>query len=166
MVQQASLLVTRVKRVDGLPRPAPPTRGRGRPLVSPDRRLLQALVRMMGRRGPKVPACWAGRAAPTPELPGRRALRTASQGRLPRRRSWARRLAARPATWPAQIGCLGRPLVALLPPWTPGQGPPRGLGATCRFALGAIFGYHLALLSRHDLGAARRVGLTAFIRAA
>ena len=105
MVQQASLLVTRVKRVDGLPGP-------------------------------------------------------------PRRRRWARRLAARPATWPAQIGCLGHPLVALLPPWPPGQGPPRGLGATCRVALGAVFGYHLALLSRHDLGAARRMGLKAFIRAA
>ena len=166
MVQQASLLVTRVKRVDGLPRPAPPTRGRGRPAVSPDRRLLQALVRMMVRRWPKVRACWAGLAEPTPEMHGLRALRTASQGRLPSRRTWARRLAARPATWPAQIGCLGCPLVALLPPWTPGQGPPRGLGATRRFALGAILGYHLALLSRHDRGAALRVGLTAFIRAA
>ena len=47
-----------------------------------------------------------------------------------------------------------------------GQVPTRGLVATRRFALGAIFVYQLALLHRHDIGADLRVGLKAFIRAA
>ena len=47
-----------------------------------------------------------------------------------------------------------------------GQVPTRGLVATRRFALGAIFVYQLALLQRHDIGAELRVGLKAFIRAA
>ena len=47
-----------------------------------------------------------------------------------------------------------------------GQVPTRGLVATRRFALGAIFVYQLALLQRHDIGADLRVGLKAFIRAA
>jgi hypothetical protein len=38
-------------------------------------------------------------------------------GRLPCRRTWERRLAALPATLPAQIGCLGRELVAHVQPW-------------------------------------------------
>src|SRR5262249_1761228 len=40
------------------------------------------------------------------------------QGRFPSRRTWERRLAAIPDTLPAQIGCLGRHLVALIQPWT------------------------------------------------
>jgi hypothetical protein len=47
-----------------------------------------------------------------------------------------------------------------------GQVPTRGLVATRRFALGAICVYQLALLQRHDIGAALRVGLKAFLRAA
>lgn len=47
-----------------------------------------------------------------------------------------------------------------------GQVPTRGLVATRRFALGAIFVYQMALLQRHDIGADLRVGLKAFIRAA
>jgi hypothetical protein len=47
-----------------------------------------------------------------------------------------------------------------------GQVPTRGLVATRRFALGAIFVYQRALLHRHDIGADLRVGLKAFIRAA
>jgi hypothetical protein len=46
-----------------------------------------------------------------------RGLLTLPDGRYPARRTWERRLAALPATLPAQIGCLGRHLVALLGPW-------------------------------------------------
>jgi hypothetical protein len=38
-------------------------------------------------------------------------------GKVPSRRTWERRLQALPATLPAQIGCLGRYLVALIQPW-------------------------------------------------
>ena len=38
-------------------------------------------------------------------------------GRYPARRTWERRLKAMPETLPAQIGCLGRYLVALIQPW-------------------------------------------------
>ena len=75
---------------------------------------------MLGRRWPKVNEFVAVLAEPTPELHRLRGWLTAPQGRVPSRRTWARRLAAVPATLPAQMGCLGRPLVALLPPWTAG----------------------------------------------
>ena len=118
MLLQESLLVTLVKLVDCIPMPAPSTRGRGRPPVYPDRLLLKALVIMMVRRLHTVNECLAVLAEPTPEMRGLRGLLTDSQGRLPSRRTWERRLAAIPATLPAQLGCLGRPLVALLQPWT------------------------------------------------
>ena len=91
MLLQASLLVTRVKRVDGLPRPAPPTRGRGRPPVYPDRLFLKAFVIMMVWRLRKVNEFLAVLAEPTPEMHGLRALLTDSQGRMPSRRTWERR---------------------------------------------------------------------------
>src|SRR3954465_10120460 len=46
------------------------------------------------------------------------------------------------------------------------QVPTRGLVATQRFALGAIFVYQLSLLYRYPQGADLRVGLKAFLRAA
>jgi hypothetical protein len=46
------------------------------------------------------------------------------------------------------------------------QVPTRGLVATQRFALGAIFVYQLSLLCRYHQGANLRVGLKAFLRAA
>jgi hypothetical protein len=53
---------------------------------------------------------------PTDEMPTLRQLLTAD-GRFPTRRTWERRLAALPATLPAQIGCWGRHLVGLIQPW-------------------------------------------------
>ena len=47
-----------------------------------------------------------------------------------------------------------------------GQVPTKGLQATQRFALGAVFVYQLALLHRHAVGAELRVGLKPFLRAA
>src|SRR5262249_27559434 len=118
MLLQESLLVTLVKLVDRIPVPAPSPGGRGRPPVYPDRLFLKALVIMMVRRLHKVNEFLAVLAEPTPEMRGLRGRLTDSQGRLPSRRTWERRLAAIPATLPAQIGCLGRHLVALLQPWT------------------------------------------------
>jgi hypothetical protein len=44
------------------------------------------------------------------------------QGLFPSRRTWERRLAALPQSWPGLIGCLGRHLVTLLQPWArPGR---------------------------------------------
>jgi hypothetical protein len=56
------------------------------------------------------------RAEPTAEMQTLRVL-LLEQDRWPCRRTFARRLAALPATLPAQIGCLGRYLVAALEPW-------------------------------------------------
>lgn len=47
-----------------------------------------------------------------------------------------------------------------------GSVPTRGLHATGRFALGAVFLYQLSLLYRHQIGADLRVGLKAFLKAA
>lgn len=46
------------------------------------------------------------------------------------------------------------------------QVPTRGLVATRRFALGAVFVYQLALLYRHELGLDLNVGLKPFLKAA
>src|SRR5262249_40693717 len=118
MFLQESLLVTLVKLVDGIPMPAQPAPGRGRPPVYPDRLFLKALVIMMVRRLHKVHEFLAVLAEPTPEMHRLRGLLTDLQGRFPSRRTWERRLAAIPDTLPAQIGCLGRHLVALIQPWT------------------------------------------------
>jgi hypothetical protein len=56
---------------------------------------------------------------PTPEMQTLRAVLT-HDGHWPTRRTWERRLKAFPSTLPAQIGCLGRHLVALLNPWATG----------------------------------------------
>ena len=47
-----------------------------------------------------------------------------------------------------------------------GQVPTKGLIATRRFALGAVFVYQLALLYRHEQGLDLNVGLKAFLKAA
>ena len=118
MLLQEALLVTLVKLVDGIPMPLPLTRRCGRPRVYPDRLFLKALVIMMVRRLHKVHEFLAVLAEPTPEMHRLRGLLTDTQGRFPSRRTWERRLAAIPDTLPAQIGCLGRHLVAFIQPWT------------------------------------------------
>ena len=72
---------------------------------------------MMVRRLHTVHEFLAVLAEPTPERHGLRGWLTAPQGRLPSRRTWERRLEAIPATLPAQIGCVGRHLIALRQPW-------------------------------------------------
>jgi hypothetical protein len=84
--------------------------------MSPDRLFLQALVMMIVRQVHTVHALRRVLAQPTPVRQTLRALLTVD-GRLPTRRTWERRLHAIPATLPAQIGCLGRALVAGIQPW-------------------------------------------------
>lgn len=117
MIRQASLLVTLVRLVDRLPRPAPPTkRGRGRPRIYADTLFLKALVIMVVRRLHSPGELLTVLEQPTAEMETLRQLLT-QNGRFPARRTWERRLAALPATLPAQIGCLGRHLVSLIQPW-------------------------------------------------
>jgi len=113
-----SLLVTLVKLVDSIPIPAPPTGGRGRPPVYPDRLFLKAFVIMMVWRLQKVNEFLAVLAAPTPEMYSLRGPLTDPQGRVPSRWTWVRRLAAVLATCPVQIGSLGRHQGPLFQPWT------------------------------------------------
>ncbi len=118
MVSQDSLLVTLVKLVDRLPMPARATkRGRGHPIVYPDRLFLKAVVIMIVRHLHNVHELLSVLAQPTAEMRHLRLLLT-QQERFPSRRTWERRLKAIPATLPAQIGCLGRHLIDLIQPWT------------------------------------------------
>jgi len=118
MIAEESVLVMLVRLVDRLPLPPPPAkRGRGRPVTYPDRLFLKAVVVMVVRRLHKVHELLAVLDQPTAEMGRLRALLVLPGGRFPARRTWERRLAAVPATLPAQIGCLGRHLVALLRPW-------------------------------------------------
>jgi hypothetical protein len=117
MIDHESLLVTLVKLVGRVPSPPPPARRRrGRPPTYPDRLCLQALVMMIVRHLHTVHELLSVLAQPTPQMHTLRALLTVD-GHFPTRRTWERRLRAVPATLPAQIGCLGRALVALIQPW-------------------------------------------------
>lgn len=117
MIPQEPLLVTLVKLVDRIPVPPPPRkRQRGRPYVYPDRLFLKALVIMIVRHVHRVHELLSVLEEPTAEMRALRAL-LMIDGRYPTRRTWERRLKAIPATLPAQIGCLGRYLVALIQPW-------------------------------------------------
>lgn len=118
MIAQEPLLVTLVRLVDRLPLPPPPPkRGRGRPRTYPDRLFLKALVVMIVRHLHKVHELLTVLDQPTAEMAQLRALLTLPDGRYPTRRTWERRLAALPATLPAQIACLGQQLAARLRPW-------------------------------------------------
>lgn len=117
MIAQDTLLVILVKLVDQVPMPpAAPKRSRGHPKVYSDRLFLKALVIMIVRRLHKVHELLSVLAQDTPEMQTLSALLT-ENGRYPSRRTWERRLKAIPDTLPAQIGCFGRALVALIQPW-------------------------------------------------
>jgi hypothetical protein len=118
MIPSEPLIVTLVKLVDNMPMPPPPDkRGRGRPQIYSERLFLKALVIMMIRHLHHVHELLAVLAEPTPEMQALRLL-LLENGRFPTRRTWERRLKAMPASLPAQIGCLGRYLVALIEPWS------------------------------------------------
>src|SRR5215210_8097813 len=119
MVPQTSLLVALVDLVDAIPSPPVKrwggSRG-GRPTVYSDRLFLKALVIMLVRNVSTISGLIAVLEQPTWEMQALRA-RLTEQGRFPSRRTWERRLATRPSTLPARIGCLGRHLVGLIDPW-------------------------------------------------
>jgi hypothetical protein len=117
MIGQQSLLVTLVRLVDRVPMPPPPAkRPRGRPKTYPDRLFLKALVIMLVRHLQTVHELFSVVAQDTPEMQTLRTLLTVD-GQLPARRTWQRRLSGLPDTLPAQIGYLGRYLVALINPF-------------------------------------------------
>lgn len=117
MVPQEGLLVLLVRLIDRIPMPAPPKkRARGRPRIYTDRLFLKALVIMIIRRLYQVHELLSVLEQPTTEMQTLRAL-LRENGRYPTRRTFDRRLAALPQTLPAQLGCLGRHLVALIQPW-------------------------------------------------
>jgi hypothetical protein len=115
MVRDASLLVALVELIDAIPLPSTFPR-RGHPPVYSDRLFLKALVIMIVRQLATVHALLAVLEQPTPEMQRLRAL-LMERGRYPSRRTWERRLGAIPKTLPAQIGRLGRHLVALIQPF-------------------------------------------------
>src|SRR5512135_1153430 len=117
MITTEPLVVILVKLVDSIPvPPVRPRRGRGRPKFYSDRLFLKALVIMIVQHLHKVHELLAVLDEPTAEMQMLRNLLTEGE-RFPTRRTWERRLKALPASLPAQIGCLGRYLVALIQPW-------------------------------------------------
>lgn len=77
---------------------------------------------------------------PTPEMQRLRSLLTDEKGRYPSRRTFERRLRALPSTLPAQIGCLGRHLLALfLPALLPQAGRAAALDSTAMAARGGVW---------------------------
>jgi hypothetical protein len=116
MIPQESLLIQLVRMIARIPLPPPPQAGRGHPNVYSDRLFLAALVIMIVRHLHKVHELRSVLAQPTAEMQVLRELLT-ENGRYPTRRTWERRLKGLPESLPAQIGCFGRYLVALIQPW-------------------------------------------------
>jgi hypothetical protein len=117
MIGEDSLLVTLVRLLERLPvPPAPAKPGRGRPKTYPERLFLKALIIMIVRHLHTVHELLSVLEQDTPEMRSLRPLLTLD-GQFPTRRTWERRLQALPSNLPAQIGCLGRALVALIEPW-------------------------------------------------
>lgn len=123
--------------MDRLPLPACATTGRGRPTVCSERLMLKAVVVMIGKRLPTVHLFVTVLDQPTA---GMRALRAvwSKHGRVPCRRTWARRLAVLPDRLPAQIGLLGPYLVALIEPWRAG-GAVAAIDSTVLHAHGGVW---------------------------
>jgi hypothetical protein len=117
MIGQETLLVMLVRLVERMPVPLPPAkRPRGRPKTYPDRLFLKALVIMIVRHLHTVHEFLTVLEQQTPEMHTLRTLLTLN-GRYPTRRTCERRLATLPTSLPAQIGTLGRSLLALIQPW-------------------------------------------------
>jgi hypothetical protein len=138
MIPQESLLVILVKLVDCIPMPRPPSRrDPGHPQVYSDRLFLKALVIMIVRHLHKVNELLSVLRQETADMQALRALLT-ENGRYPARRTWERRLKAMPGTLPAQIGCLGRSLVAVIQPWAT-SGRAAAIDSTVLHANGGVW---------------------------
>jgi hypothetical protein len=139
MIPNEPLLVCLVKVVDGLPEPPTPLkkRGRGRQTLYSNKLFLKALIIMIVRRLHKVGELLSVLEQPTAEMQTLRTL-LSEQGQFPSRRTFERRLATLPDTLPAQIGCLGRHLVALLTPWQE-CGRAAAIDSTVLRALGGVW---------------------------
>src|SRR5207249_3976794 len=118
MICQEPRLVTLVRMVDRAPAPPPPAkRGRRRPVTPPAPLSGKGRRGIIDRRLHRPYELLAVLAQPTAEMRALRGLLTLPDGRYPARRTWERRLATLPDALPAQVGCLGQHLVALLRPW-------------------------------------------------
>jgi len=138
MIAPSSLLIKLVGLVDRIPLPSPPAqRGRGRPRFYPDRLFLKALVIMIVRHLHTVHELLSVLDQPTEEMIGLRGL-LVEQGHYPSRRTWERRLKGLPDTLPAQIGCLGRHLVALIQPFAQ-EGRAAAIDSTTLQARGGVW---------------------------
>lgn len=139
MIPAETLLVSLVRLVDRIPLPPtlPKKRGRGRENTYADRLFLKALIIMIVRHLHKVHELLWVLEQPPSEMKTLRALLT-QDARFPSRRTWERRLARLPDTLPAQIGCLGRHLVALLQPWAQ-AGRAVAVDSTVLRALGGVW---------------------------
>ena len=111
------MLLILVKLMEQIPVPLQsPKRGRGHPKIYSESLFLKGLAIMIVRHLHKLHGLLSVLEQPTSEMQTLRALLT-ENGCYPSRRTWERRLKAIPMTLPAQIGCLGRTLVALIQPW-------------------------------------------------
>ncbi len=137
MITAEPLVVTLVKLVDCIPVPPSGQRGRGRPRVYSERLFLKALVIMIVQHLHNVHELLAVLDEPTGEMQALRAL-LSEGGRYPTRRTWERRLKALPTSLPAQIGCLGRYLVALMQPWL-SYGRAAAIDSTILLANGGVW---------------------------
>ena len=116
MIQQNSLLVTLVILVDSIPSPRVANQGRGRPKTYSDKLFLKAIVIMIIKHLHRVYELLSVLEQPTIEMQILHGL-LSEKGRYPTRRTWERRLKGIPESLPAQIGCFGRYLVAIILPW-------------------------------------------------
>lgn len=116
MIPQESMLVVLVKLIDRIPTPPIGPAQRGRPVTYPEKLFLKALLIMIVKHLHKVHELLSVLNEPTYEMQQLHSLLT-ENGRYPTRRTWERRLKGLPERLPAQIGCFGRYLVALIAPW-------------------------------------------------
>jgi hypothetical protein len=117
MIGEDTFLVKLVALVDRIPRPPGlKKRGRGRPSVYSDGLFLKVLVIMIIRHLHTVHELLCVLDQENPEIKRLRKM-LYEHGRFPSRRTFERRLRALPERLPAQIGALGRHLVALIFPY-------------------------------------------------
>ena len=138
MLTCGSILVSLLWLVEQIPTPPPPAkRQRGRQETYSATLFVKALIVMSIRRLYTAYALLHFREQDDPIALRIRPLLTA-HGRFPTRRTWERRLGQLSARLPALIGCLGRHLVELRPPWAK-QGHAAAVDSTPLRANGGVW---------------------------